>query len=134
VVIHAGSGPEPGPFTGPGPIAEVLEQHPGLVLVLAHMGGPEYAEFLSLALRHPHVHLDTTMTFTDFMEALSPFPPALVETLADHPERVVLGSDFPNIPHPYAHQLDALVRLGLGDDWLRAVCHDNGLRLLGAPD
>jgi uncharacterized protein len=131
VVIHAGSGPEPGPFTGPGPIGEVLEQHPELVLVLAHMGGPEYAEFLSLALRHPHVHLDTTMAFTDFMEALSPFPPALVPTLAEHPERVVLGSDFPNIPHPYAHQLTALVRLGLGDDWLRAVCHDNGARLLG---
>jgi hypothetical protein len=51
--------------------------------------------------------------------------------LAEHPDRVVLGTDFPNIPHPYAHQLQALVRLDLGDDWLRAVCHDNGARLLG---
>jgi len=26
---------------------------------------------------------------------------------------------------------DRLERLGLGDDWLRAVCHDNGARLFG---
>jgi uncharacterized protein len=132
IVIHAGSGPQPGAFTGPGPIADVLERHPDLVLIFAHMGGPEYTEFVELALRHPCTHLDTTMAFTDFMEALSPFPEELVQTLADHPDRIVLGSDFPNIPHAYAHQIEALVRLGLGDDWLRAVCHDNGARLIGA--
>ena len=45
----------------------------------------------------------------------------------------MLGSDFPNIPYPYAEQLDALERWGLGDDWLRTVCWDNGVRLIGAP-
>ena len=45
-------------------------------------------------------------------------------------DRVVLGSDFPNTPYPYAHQLESLVRLDLGDRWLRAVLHDNGARLL----
>ena len=44
---------------------------------------------------------------------------------------MLLGSDFPNIPYPYEHQLDALERLGLGDDWLRAVLWDNGAALLG---
>jgi uncharacterized protein len=39
--------------------------------------------------------------------------------------RILLGSDFPNIPYPYAHQLEALAVLDLGDDWLRAVCWDN---------
>jgi uncharacterized protein len=131
VVIHAGSGPQPGAFTGPEPIAEVLRRHPDLVGVFAHMGTPEYEEFVELALRHPRTRLDTTMAFTDFMEAASPFPPHLLQTLADHPDRVVLGTDFPNIPYAYAHQLEALVRLDLGDAWLRAVCHDNGARLLG---
>jgi predicted TIM-barrel fold metal-dependent hydrolase len=44
---------------------------------------------------------------------------------------VVLGSDFPNIPNPYAHQLEALHRLGLGVEWLRSVLWRNGARLLG---
>lgn len=130
VVVHCGSGPLPGAFTGPEPFGEVLERNPELVAVIAHMGGGEYEEFVELALRYPNVHLDTTMTFTDFMNELRQYPPELLPVLAEHAGRIVLGSDFPNIPHPYPHQLEALVRLGLGDDWLRAVCHDNGARLL----
>lgn len=132
VVVHAGSGPEPGAHTGPEVFGEVLAAHPDLTAVIAHMGMPEYAQFLDLALRHANVHLDTTMAFTDFAERIAPFPPALIPHLAEHAERVVLGSDFPNIPYRYAHQLDALARLGLGTDWLRAVCWDNPQRLLAA--
>ena len=131
VVCHAGSGPVPGPYTGPGPISEVLAANPDLVAVIAHMGGPEYQEFWDLALRYPNVHLDTTMTFTDFMTAFQEYPLHLLDVMAEHPARVVFGSDFPNIPHAFAHQIEALVRLDLGDQWLRAVCYDNGARLLG---
>ena len=130
VICHCGNGPTPGQFTGPGPIAEVLARHPRLTLVVAHCGAPEYADFLDLAARYPNVHLDTTMAFTDFLERLAPFPADLRPRLADLRDRIVLGSDFPNIPYPYAHQLDALVRLDLGDDWLRAVLYHNGTRLL----
>jgi predicted TIM-barrel fold metal-dependent hydrolase len=45
--------------------------------------------------------------------------------------RILLGSDFPNIPYPYLDQLEALARLDFGAAWLRAVCHDNAVRLLG---
>lgn len=75
VVIHCGSGPAPGKHTGPEPIARVLERHPRLRLIVAHMGMPEYEDFLDLAERYEEVRLDTTMTFTDFAEELSPFPP-----------------------------------------------------------
>jgi uncharacterized protein len=132
VIAHVGSGPVARPaMTGPGPISAVLARHPRLVLVVAHLGAPEYAEFLDLAVRHPHVHLDTTMAFTAFFEALAPFPPDLRPRLTDLGDRIVLGSDFPNIPYAYADQLTALSRLELGDTWLRAVCWDNGARLLG---
>ncbi|MHB8340188.1 MAG: amidohydrolase family protein [Mycobacteriales bacterium] len=130
VVVHCGSGPVPGAFTGPGPIGEVLLAHPRLVLVIAHMGCPEYADMLSLAERYPGVYLDTTMAFTDFTERTAPFPRSLLGRLAALGDRVVLGSDFPNIPYPYGHQIEALTRLDLGDDWLRAVLWDNGARLL----
>lgn len=133
VVIHAGSGPEPGRYTGPDPIRTVLARHPRLTLVIAHLGMPEYAEFLDIAAAHPHVHLDTTMAFTDFTEALMPLPRDLLPRLGDLGDRIVLGSDFPNIPYPYLHQLEAIERLDLGRDWVRAVLWDNGVRLLAAP-
>jgi predicted TIM-barrel fold metal-dependent hydrolase len=128
-VIHCGSGPAPGTFTGPGPIAEVLRRFPRLRLIVAHMGMPEYRDFLDLADRYPGVWLDTTMAFTDFAEADIPFPLADRQRLTDHGDRIVFGSDFPNIPYPYRHAVQALERLDLGDEWLRRVCHDNAARL-----
>jgi predicted TIM-barrel fold metal-dependent hydrolase len=132
VVLHAGSGPVPGPHTGPGPVAVLLERFPRLALVLAHMGAPEYADFLALAERYERVHLDTTMAFTDFFADMgATFPRDLLPRLLDVGEKVLLGSDFPNIPYPYAHQVEALERLGLGDVWLRRVLWGNAARLFG---
>lgn len=138
VVVHVGSGPVPrSGFTGPDKLAGVLRRHPGLTAVVAHLGTPEYGEFLALAEKFQRVHLDTTMAFTDFVEEVAPFPARLLPRLAEFADRIVLGSDFPNIPYPYAHQLEALERLRdkeprLDDDWLRAVCWFNGERLIGS--
>lgn len=129
VVMHCGSGPAPGKHTGPQPVGRLLARHPRLPLIVAHMGMPEYAEFLALAEAYPQVRLDTTMAFTDFTESFTPFPAVERGRLAALGDRILLGTDFPNIPYPYAHQLHALERLGLGDDWLRAVCHDNAKAL-----
>ena len=64
-------------FTGPGPVEALLRRHPRLPLVIAHMGAPEYAEFLALAEEHAEVRLDTTMAFTDFFSEMGgEFPPA----------------------------------------------------------
>lgn len=134
VVLHAGSGPVETAYTGPGPVADLLARHPRLRLVIAHMGVPEYAEFLALAERSERVLLDTTMAFVDFSARLGgEFPAELLPRLADLGDKVLLGTDFPNIPYAYHHQLASLQRLGLGDDWLRRVCWDNGVALLGVP-
>jgi uncharacterized protein len=131
VVVHCGSGPFPGRHTGPGPMGEVIARHPGLTAIIAHFGTPDYAEFLDLAENRPGVFLDTTMVFTRYLESRDPFPPGELPRLAGLGSKILLGSDFPNIPHPYLHQLQALARLGLGTPWLRAVCHDNAAALLG---
>jgi predicted TIM-barrel fold metal-dependent hydrolase len=131
VVIHCGSAPLTGTHTGPAAVLRLLGRHPSLRLVIAHLGMPEYHEFADLAERFDGVHLDTTMAGTDFSNRFAPFPAGYRERLAGLADKVVLGSDFPSIPYPYAHQLQALARLDLGDDWMRAVLWSNGARLLG---
>lgn len=128
VVIHCGSGPEAGPYTGPDPIARLLQRFPTLTLLIAHMGMPEYDAFLTLAETYDNVGLDTTMVFTDFMEDVAPYPRDALPRLKDLQHKIVFGSDFPNIPYPYAHALESVVGLGLGDEWCRAVLHDNWSR------
>lgn len=131
VVTHCGSGPIAGEHTGPGPVDGLLDRHPGLRLIIAHLGMPEYRDFLEIAERYERVHLDTTMFATDFTQRLMPFDPADRSRLVALRDKILLGTDFPSIPYPYAHQLAALHRLELGEDWLRAVLWANGARLFG---
>lgn len=129
VVIHCGSGPASGPHTGPESIARLLQRFPRLPLIIAHMGMPEYLQFLEIALQYQNVRLDTTMAFTDFSEASWPFPESGRPKLLDLQGRILFGSDFPNIPYPYLDALTAVARLDLGDEWVSDVCYRNGASL-----
>ncbi|WP_367649235.1 amidohydrolase family protein [Aeromicrobium stalagmiti] len=129
IVLHAGSGPAPGDHTGPAGVADVLSRHPDLALVIAHLGMPEIHEFLDLAERHDNVRLDTTMAFVDFWGL--PVPDDIPPRLLDLQQRLLFGTDFPNLPYVYAHQVEVLQRLDLGDDWMRSVLWHNGADLFG---
>jgi len=129
IVLHAGSGPAPGDHTGPAGVADVLTRHPDLALIIAHLGMPEYREFLDLADRFDRVRLDTTMAFVDFWE--QPVPDGIEPRMFALQDKLLFGTDFPNIPYAYAHQVEVLQRLDLGDDWMRSVLWRNGAELFG---
>lgn len=129
IVIHVGSGPVPSAFTGPEFLAALLERNPRLRVIVAHMGAPEYRRFLKLAEHYENTMLDTTMVFTDFFNEEGRFPEDAMPRLLELQDKILLGTDFPTIPYPYAHQLEGLQRLDFGDDWLRAVCWENGRRV-----
>lgn len=133
VVVHAGSGPVAGAHTGPAPFGEVLRRHPRLVAVIAHMGAPEYAGFIDLAKRYERVCLDTTLVATNFFSEAAPLSTGLLPDIKHLGQngKILLGSDFPNIPYPYAHQLSSLARWEFGDDWMRAICWYNPISVLG---
>jgi uncharacterized protein len=134
VVIHCGSGPVPGEHTGAEPVAALLARHPRLRLVVAHLGMPEYTDFLNLADRYDEVRFDTTMAFTPFTEETMPFPKSDYGRLSDHADRILFGSDFPNIPYGFVEAMRVLTRLpGIDDDWMRKVLYDNAASLFGLP-
>ncbi len=112
-------------------MAELMRRYPNLAVIIAHMGMPEYEAFLDLADEYPRVYLDTTMAFTDFVEADMPFPEAALPRLDALRSKILLGTDFPNIPYGYLHQLDAIERFAPDSAWLREVCHDNAAALFG---
>jgi predicted TIM-barrel fold metal-dependent hydrolase len=104
-------------------------------LIIAHMGMPEYPEFLDLADRYDDVRLDTTMAFTPFVEETMPFPPSEYPRLRDHADRILFGSDFPNIPYGFIDAMQVLTRLpGIDDEWLRKVFYHNAAHLFGLGD
>jgi predicted TIM-barrel fold metal-dependent hydrolase len=128
VVVHVGSGPVGNAFTGPEHLRRLLARHPEVCVVVAHLGAPEFEEFLDLAAHHERTRLDTTMVFTEFFV---PFPDRLLPRLAGLGDKILYGSDFPNLPYDYDEQFRGLVRLlgrapGLDEDWLAKVCWHNG--------
>ena len=119
-----------GAHTGPGPFGEVLAAHPRLTAVIAHGGMPEYGEpstsLAALPERAPGHHDGRHAVHRARSRRCRPTGCRGWRDLGD---RVVLGSDFPNIPYPYAEQLAALASWAaaddrLGDPFLRSVLHD----------
>ncbi len=135
-IVHCGNGPIPGAHTGLDVFAQVLAEHPRLPVVLAHAGMPDFTGALDLVQRFERVLVDTTMVGTPYSERMAPLPADWTSRLVDVADRVVFGSDFPNIPYAYAEQVAAVAGWAAADDrlgegFLRSVLHDAPARLLG---
>jgi uncharacterized protein len=77
VVLHAGAVPDGSggeEFCGAGKVAALLDRFPDLVLVIAHLGAPDFEDFLALAEAAPRLRLDTAMVFGG-PPAIGAFPP-----------------------------------------------------------
>lgn len=132
VVLHATAvyGVEGGAeFCGVDAVRALLDRHPDLTIVLAHLGMPDHADAVALVEQTDDVHLDTAMTLHGG-ELDVPVPDEVRARLHDVADRIVFGSDYPTIPHDYATQVRALAALELDDAGLRQVLAGNARRLL----
>src|SRR5262245_31843309 len=121
VLIHCGTGPhfKENPERGYGydvttlsgveHFERVLKKYPRLKFVVTHLGFEEMEEFVGLLGEFPNLFLDTTMTLSSF------FPnPVKREWLSDHADRILFGTDFPNIPYEWGREKKGLEDLKLG--------------------
>jgi predicted TIM-barrel fold metal-dependent hydrolase len=133
IVIHLGavddgSGGEE--FCGADHLWALMERHPDLRPVVAHLGVPDTAELFDRARELPELRFDTAGAVVPTQQIWTP-PDWLGDRLGELGDRILFGSDFPTIPHPVAEQVTALANFGLGDDWLRAVLWENAAELFG---
>jgi predicted TIM-barrel fold metal-dependent hydrolase len=134
LVIHVGTGPHRSPVTGVARFARVLERFPALRAVICHMGAFETRLSLSLLERFPNLHLDTTMALTAASTPYTAIDPGVVrdEDLLRHRERIVFGSDFPNLPYPYEEERRGLWARDLPLDVYRRIFYENAAALFSA--
>lgn len=133
VVAHCGPDRHGAGFSLPAAFAPVLERHPDLPLVLAHLGGAAWRETAAFAAAFPRARFDLSeiVAWTG-----APHAPSAVELVAlireIGPERVLMGSDFPWYePAQTVAQVEALP--GLGDEERAAILGANAAALLGPP-
>ncbi|MGC2131058.1 MAG: amidohydrolase family protein [Candidatus Aquilonibacter sp.] len=109
-------------------VEHVLQRHPNLSVIVAHFGVPDTLEYFELMSTQRNLYLDTTMVFAPSSPMRTNI--AAADAIETNRERVLYGTDFPNIPHDYGAESRGLESLGLTASTLRAVLHDNAERLL----
>jgi hypothetical protein len=131
LVIHAGTGPHVGEYTGLARLARVLARLPALRVVLCHMGAFETRRALQLLDHHPNLHLDTTMALTAASVPYTGIDPGVVRDgdLVRHADRILFGSDFPNLPYPYEEERRGLWARDLPLDVYRKIFYENAARI-----
>jgi hypothetical protein len=130
IVMHSGRAPctegypiDPRLICSVDRTRRVLERHPGLKLVVPHFGGDEVAEHFALLDQFEHLYLDTTMGLCDVFAP--PPDPALIER---HADRLLYGTDFPNIPCDWDVEL-SWIRAHLSEKAQGCILGGNAARL-----
>lgn len=101
--------------------------YPDIQVTIAHMGAYEYDEFLNLSDDYPHLMMDTAFVFLpDYEGALHKDP----EILEQYQDRILYGSDFPNIIFPHELEIETLMKYGLTKTTLQKILYDNGNRII----
>ena len=89
-------------------LERVLTAFPRLKVCVPHLGVDELEAYRQLTEKYDNLWLDTTMVLTDY------FPLAEGVDLRDYrPDRIMYGSDFPNIPYAWDRELKCLRGSGL---------------------
>jgi uncharacterized protein len=126
LLIHAGRVPQAGEHTGARAFARLMRRFPELRVIVAHAGADEYDAFFDLCGLYPGVYLDTAMVFSRYLGGPPP-----IQRMLEFQDRVLYGSDFPNIPYDVRDGVQAILDLRLGRALEEKLFCTNAARLLG---
>jgi predicted TIM-barrel fold metal-dependent hydrolase len=131
LLIHAGREPwsphyacDPRQLCRADHIESLLGKYPDLNICVPHLGADEFGAYGRLIRDYDNLWLDTTMALADFL----PFAdvPRLTDLRAD---RILFGTDFPNIPYAWDREIRLLAARRLPADLLEAVLWRNAAQL-----
>ena len=114
-VLHAGDAPYPVPVPNldVARVAERLRRNPKLVAVIAHLGAYQTERYLALTETYENLYLEVSFTRFPGIQGRLEIP---YDALPPYADRLLFGSDFPNLTFTYADQADAW----WAEDWVRA--------------
>jgi predicted TIM-barrel fold metal-dependent hydrolase len=132
VTIHCGPEPSlPGGYgidtrtvSGADRLKRALDRHPDAIAIVPHLGVDESDKFEAMLADYPGLYLDTTMAATGYF----PYEPS-PDIIRRHPDRILYGTDYPNLPYAWDRELKMLRSLNLPPADEAAVLGGNAMRL-----
>lgn len=136
LVMHAGREPkspaylcDPYAICSAARVKQVLVDHPSLRICVPHLGADEYEAYRDMLRTFDNLWLDTTMMLADYLPGADP------TSLSDlRPDRVMYGTDFPNIPYAWDRELRKLAQMDLPSDTLTNILSRNARAFFAIPD
>lgn len=131
VLSHSGRAMGPMQRSNPFAFASVLDVHPDLHLVLAHLGGACWNEVAAFAAAYPSVSFDLCEIIAWTGADNAPSRDELGRLIRDiGPDRVLFGTDFPW--YELEATVDQLMDLPhLSDEERRGILGENAVRRMG---
>lgn len=125
IVMHVGREPksdkyacDPYEICNVANLESVLKNYPRLKVCVPHLGFDEISEYKNLIEKYDTLWLDTAMVLTDY------FPMGNRIRLEHYrTDRIMYGSDFPNIPYAWDRELKWVKQSALSFDQLEWVMH-----------
>jgi predicted TIM-barrel fold metal-dependent hydrolase len=133
LIMHVGREPKSPAYTcdpyalcSADKLEHVIKTYPDLRVCVPHLGADEFDMYRQLLNIYDNLWLDTTMTLADYL----PFKnvPDLAKMRAD---RLIFGSDFPNLPYAWDRELKRIARLNLTMERLEKLLSQNAAEFYG---
>jgi uncharacterized protein len=128
LLLHVGNGPTGNAFVGLAHFQKVLDRYPELPANIPHMGCLEFKPFIELLDAYPGLYMDTAFSFWPNLPFTFNLGPAYLEKYQD---RILYGSDFPNVILPREGEIEHLLSFGLPETVYHKIFYANGRKLLG---
>lgn len=123
IVMHVGREPksmayncDPYQICRADKVERILNDFPGLNICVPHMGFDEVTAYKEMIEKHDNLWLDTAMALTDYFSIEEKI------ALADYrSDRVMYGSDFPNLPYAWDREIKAMQKASLDREALKNI-------------
>ena len=103
-------------------LEQIINVYPNLRICVPHLGADEFAAYSRLLEKYDNLWLDTTMTLSDYLDFGDQLD--LAQMRAD---RLMFGTDFPNLPYAWDREIKKLCRLNLDRERVQKLVYQNAV-------
>jgi hypothetical protein len=133
VVMHVGREPksqayrcDPYQLCSAEKLERIVRDFPDLKICVPHLGLDEILPYKKMIEKYDNLWLDTTMAIADY------FPIAgAIDLGCYRSDRIMYGSDFPNIPYAWDRELKILKTMDLSSEAMEKILHENAIDFFG---